>query len=158
MSPRTRTILAWVLFAVGTLVILVGSLTLWVRRQALDTDSWVKTSSQLLEDDDVRAALSVYIVDQLYANAEPQEVLEQQLPENLQGLAGPIAGALRQPAVEGDREGRPRDVPPGRRERALVVPDDVRLQVGPLGHEALDDVEEAPEPLARVQPGAEQQP
>jgi hypothetical protein len=101
MSPRTRTILAWVLFAVGTLVILVGSLTLWVRRQALDTDSWVKTSSQLLEDDDVRAALSVYIVDQLYANAEPQEVLEQQLPENLQGLAGPIAGALRQPAVEG---------------------------------------------------------
>jgi hypothetical protein len=101
MSPRTRTILAWVLFAVGTLVILVGSLTVWVRRQALDTDSWVKTSSNLLEDDDVRMALSVYIVDQLYANAEPQEVLEDQLPENLQGLAGPIAGALRQPAVEG---------------------------------------------------------
>jgi hypothetical protein len=101
VSPRTRTILAWVLFAVGTLVILVGSLTVWVRRQALDTDAWVKTSSQLLEDDDVRAALSVYIVDQLYANAEPQEVLEDQLPDNLQGLAGPIAGALRQPAVEG---------------------------------------------------------
>ena len=101
MSPRTRTILAWVLFAVGTLVILVGSLTVWVRRQALDTDSWVKTSSNLLEDDEVRMALSVYIVDQLYANAEPQEVLEDQLPENLQGLAGPIAGALRQPAVEG---------------------------------------------------------
>jgi hypothetical protein len=89
-----------VLFVLGTLVILVGSLTVWVRRQALDTDSWVKTSSNLLEDDDVREALSVYIVDQLYANAEPQEVLEGQLPENLQGLAGPIAGALRQPAVE----------------------------------------------------------
>ncbi|MGH7357320.1 MAG: hypothetical protein ACREJR_00735 [Candidatus Rokuibacteriota bacterium] len=101
MSPRARTILVWVLFALGTLVILVGSLTLWVRRQALDTDSWVKTSSNLLEDDDVREALSVYIVDQLYANAEPQEVLEEQLPDNLQGLAGPIAGALRQPAVEG---------------------------------------------------------
>jgi hypothetical protein len=101
VSPRTRTILAWVLFAVGTLVILVGSLTLWVRRQALDTDAWVRTSANLLEDEDVREALSVYIVDQLYANAEPQEVLEQQLPDNLQGLAGPIAGALRQPAVEG---------------------------------------------------------
>jgi hypothetical protein len=101
MSPRTRTILAWVLFAVGTLVILVGSLTVWVRRQALDTDAWVKTSANLLEDDEVRAALSVYIVDQLYANAEPEQVLEDQLPDNLQGLAGPIAGALRQPAVEG---------------------------------------------------------
>ena len=96
-----RTILAWVLVALGTLVIFVGSLTVWVRRQALDTDSWVKTSSQLLEDDDVRAALSVYIVDQLYANADPQGTLEARLPTNLQGLAGPIAGALRQPAVEG---------------------------------------------------------
>ncbi len=101
MSPRTRSILAWVLFALGTLVILVGSLTLWVKRQALDTDAWVDTSSQLLEDDEVRMALSVYIVDQLYASADPQAVLEERLPTNLQGLAGPIAGALRQPAVEG---------------------------------------------------------
>ena len=101
MSPRTRRILVWVLFALGTLVIFVGSLTLWVKRQALDTDAWVDTSSQLLEDDQVRQALSVYIVDQLYANADPQAVLQEQLPENLQGLAGPIAGALRQPAVEG---------------------------------------------------------
>jgi hypothetical protein len=100
VSPRTRTILAWVLFVLGTLVILVGSLTVWVKRQALDTDAWVETSSNLLENDEVREALSVYIVDQLYANAEPQEVLEAQLPDNLQGLAGPIAGALRQPAVE----------------------------------------------------------
>ncbi len=101
VSPRTRTILAWVLFVLGTLVILVGSLAVWVKRQALDTEAWVETSTNLLENDEVREALSVYIVDQLYANAEPQEVLEAQLPENLQGLAGPIAGALRQPAVEG---------------------------------------------------------
>jgi hypothetical protein len=101
VSPRMRTILVWVLLGLGTLVIFVGSLTVWVRRQALDTDSWVKTSSELLEDDDVRAALSVYIVDQLYAYADPQATLEARLPTNLQGLAGPIAGALRQPAVEG---------------------------------------------------------
>ena len=101
VSPRTRTILVWVLFALGTLVIFVGSLTVWVKRQALDTDAWVDTSTNLLENDEVRQALSVYIVDQLYANADPQGVLEERLPENLQGLAGPIAGALRQPAVEG---------------------------------------------------------
>jgi hypothetical protein len=101
VSPRTRTILAWTLFVVGTLVIFISSLTLWVKRQALDTDAWVDTSSNLLENDEVRQALSVYIVDQLYASADPQEVLEERLPTNLQGLAGPIAGALRQPAVEG---------------------------------------------------------
>jgi hypothetical protein len=100
MSARNRTILVWVLLVLGTLVVFVGSLTLWVKRQALDTDSWVNTSSALLEDDEVRGALSIYIVDELYANLDPQETLEDQLPENLQGLAGPIAGALRQPAVE----------------------------------------------------------
>jgi hypothetical protein len=101
VSPRTRSILAWVLFVIGTLVVFVGSLTVWVKRQALDTDAWVNTSSNLLEDDQVRQALSVYIVDQLYANADPQQVLEDRLPENLQGLAGPLAGALRQPAIDG---------------------------------------------------------
>ena len=102
VSPRTRTILAWVLFALGTLVIFVGSLTVWVRRQALDTDCLGPGRARsVLENDEVRAALSVYIVDQLYANADPQAALEQRLPTNLQGLAGPIAGALRQPAVEG---------------------------------------------------------
>jgi hypothetical protein len=101
VSARNRTILVWVLLVLGTVVVLVGSLTVWVKRQALDTDSWVDTSTRLLEDDDVRGAISIYIVDELYANLDPQETLEDQLPENLQGLAGPIAGALRQPAVEG---------------------------------------------------------
>lgn len=101
VSPRTRSILVGALFALGTLVVLVGSLTVWVNRQALDTDAWVKTSANLLENDQVRETLSVYIVDQLYASADPQEVLEERLPTNLQGLAGPLAGALRQPAVEG---------------------------------------------------------
>jgi hypothetical protein len=100
MSARNRTILVWVLLVLGTVVVLVGSLTLWVKRQALDTDSWVNTSNRLLEDDDVRGAVSIYIVDELYSNLDPQGTLEDQLPENLQGLAGPIAGALRQPAVE----------------------------------------------------------
>lgn len=98
MSPRTRGIVVWTLFALGTLVVLVGSLTVWVDRQALDTDAWVDTSTQLLEDDDVRQALSLYIVDQLYTELDPAAVLEDRLPENLQGLAGPLAGALRDPA------------------------------------------------------------
>ena len=96
-----RTIAAWVLLALGTLIVFVGSLTVWVKRQALDTDAWVDTSANLLQDDDVRLALSTYIVDQLYTYADPQGLLADELPTNLQGLAPTIAGALRQPAVEG---------------------------------------------------------
>jgi hypothetical protein len=100
MSPRTRAILAWVLLGLGVLILLVGSLTVWVKRQALDTDAWVDTSTQLLDDDEVRGALSVYIVDQLYRNVDVEARLEQQLPPDYGGLAGPIAGAIRPPAEQ----------------------------------------------------------
>jgi hypothetical protein len=99
VSSRTRSILAWVLLVLGTLILLVGSLTVWVKRQALDTDSWVDVSSELLEDDEVRQALSVYIVDQLYTNVDVEARIEQRLPPDLGGLAAPISGALR-PASE----------------------------------------------------------
>ena len=98
-SRRWRSILAWVLLGLGTLILLVGSLTVWVERQALDTDAWVDVSSELLEDDEVREALSVYIVDQLYSNGDVEARLEQRLPPDLGGLAAPISGALR-PASE----------------------------------------------------------
>ena len=100
LSPRTRAILAWGLLGLGTLILLVGSLAVWVKRQALDTDAWVETSTQLLEDDEIRAALSVYIVDQLYENVDVEARLEQRLPPNLDGLAAPVAGALREPAEQ----------------------------------------------------------
>ena len=60
MSPRTRSILAWSLLGLGALILLVGSLTVWVKRQALDTDAWVATSTEFLEDDEIRAAFSIY--------------------------------------------------------------------------------------------------
>src|SRR5512132_820345 len=98
LSPRTHALLAWGLLGLGTLILLVGSLTVWVKRQALDTDAWVDTSSQFLEDDEIRAALSVYIVDQLYTNVDVEARLEQRLPPDLDGLAAPAAGFLREPA------------------------------------------------------------
>jgi hypothetical protein len=99
LSPRTHSILAFVLLVLGALILLVGSLTVWVKRQALDTDAWVDASAELLEDDKVREALSVYIVDQLYTNVDVEARLQQRLPPDLGGLAAPIAGGLR-PASE----------------------------------------------------------
>ena len=99
MSPRTRAILAWSLLVLGALILFVGSLTVWVKRQALDTDAWVATSTEFLEDDEIRGALSVYIVDQLYENVDVEARLEQRLPPDLDGLAAPAAGAFREPAV-----------------------------------------------------------
>jgi hypothetical protein len=98
-TTRHHTGLVWTLIVLATVIALVSSLTVWVKRQALDTDSWVRASSALLQDDQVRQALSVYVVDQLYDKGNVAEQLQQSLPPALAPLAGPLTGALRGPAV-----------------------------------------------------------
>ncbi|MGZ4594629.1 MAG: hypothetical protein ACXV3C_12250 [Actinomycetes bacterium] len=97
---KRRNGLVWTLIVLAAVIALVSSLTVWVKRQALDTDAWTKASNELLQNDQVREALSVYIVDQLYTNGDVSGRLQQDLPPNLAGLAGPLAGALRAPAVD----------------------------------------------------------
>jgi hypothetical protein len=70
-----------------------------VKRQALSTENWTNTSSQLLENDEIRNAISVYLVDQVYENVDVTEALQQRLPPQTKGLAAPLAGALQPLAV-----------------------------------------------------------
>ena len=86
---------ALVLVALGTLSAFLAIAALWVNRQALDTDNWTDTSSELLEDPAIRTALSGYLVDQLYANVDVAGEIRTALPQRAQPLAEPAAGALR---------------------------------------------------------------
>jgi hypothetical protein len=89
----------WVLVALAALIGLIASLNVWVKRQALSTDNWTQASGQLLENDKIRGALSVYLVDQLYQNVDVPKALEQRLPPQAKPLAAPIAAGLQQVAV-----------------------------------------------------------
>jgi hypothetical protein len=88
------------LVVVGGLAGVLAILAVWVSRQALETDQWTKTSSELLQDQAVQAAVSGYLVDQLYANVDVAAELRAALPERAQPLAAPAAGALRNAAEE----------------------------------------------------------
>jgi hypothetical protein len=88
------------LLVVATLVAILGMTAIWVQRQVLDREEWVETSVDLLEDEDVREALGVYLIDEVYANVDVAGELEQRLPDRLQPLAEPAAGALRRAAEE----------------------------------------------------------
>jgi len=68
------------------------------QRQALETDNWVDTSEQLLENEPIRDALALFLVDRLYNSAEVEQRLEQVLPPRLQRLAGPAAAGLEEVA------------------------------------------------------------
>ena len=81
---------------VGTLLWTAFGLGLWAKRQALETDNWVDTSADLLEDEQIRSALGVFIVDRLYDSEAVQDRLEEALPPRLDGLAGPAAAGLKE--------------------------------------------------------------
>ncbi len=98
------------LIVVASIIALVAALNVWVKRQVLDTNNWTTTSSSLLENDEIRGALSVYLVNQLYTNVDVQARIQQRLPEQLKGLAAPLAAASRGAATNGVDEllSRPR--------------------------------------------------
>jgi hypothetical protein len=99
LSARRRAVI-WILIVLASVIALVSVLTAWVDRQMLDTQSWSEASAELIEDPEVRDALSVYLVDQLYTNVDVAANLEARLPDNLDRLAEPLAGALRQPTTD----------------------------------------------------------
>ena len=68
------------LIVVGAIVAFLAVFSIWANRQLLETDNWVETSSELLEDEEIRGQLSNFMVDTIYANVNVQGELEQALP------------------------------------------------------------------------------
>jgi hypothetical protein len=87
-----------VLLVLATLLWTVGIVAVWAQRQVLDTQNWVETSDRLLENEQIRAALSTAILQRVYASAPVETKLRESLPPNLQPLAAPLAAALREVA------------------------------------------------------------
>lgn len=95
---RQRRGSVYALIAFASVLALLATLAIWANRQALETDTWTDTSTELLEDEDIREAVAGFMVDELFANVNVQAELQQGLPPRLQRLAGPLAGALRSAA------------------------------------------------------------
>ena len=92
---RNRAIAVWSLVGLATLLLLVGSLTVWVKRQALDTDAWVNASGELLANDEIRGQLSIFLIDSLFESTDATGRIAETLPAERRGLAPLISGALR---------------------------------------------------------------
>jgi len=89
------------LVVLATLLAIVTTVTTWTRSQALDTDQWVEVSGELLNEPQVQQALSLYLTNELFTTVDIAGELQSLLPDNLSGLAGPLAGALRGPTTDG---------------------------------------------------------
>lgn len=91
--------IAYALVGVACLLTLVVSMSVWVNRQLLDTNTWVDQSSKMLQNEDVRHALALRMVDAAYSRGDVEQRIEERLPAQLKGIAPQIAGALRPAAI-----------------------------------------------------------
>lgn len=89
-----------VLLCLGAILTVLAVISIWAERQLLDTDEWVETSSELLQDEEIQVAVQGFLVEELFANIDVQTQLAAALPPRAQPLAGPLTGALRQFAGE----------------------------------------------------------
>jgi hypothetical protein len=94
-SSMGRMVLVRVLVVVGALFAVLSLLAGYVRYQALDTDTVEETAGQLIADQEIRDQIAATLVDQLFANVDIEAALQQRLPPDQQGLAGPLAGVAR---------------------------------------------------------------
>jgi hypothetical protein len=109
-ASRGRLITARLLAIIGLLVGAIALFAAYVNWQLFDTGTFEDTAAELIANEEIRTQVSARLVDELYANVDVKDEIAAQLPEDYQGFAGPLAGALRQ---LGDRAayellGRPR--------------------------------------------------
>src|SRR3954468_6012986 len=87
--------LALGLVAVATLLAFGALLAIWVNRQALNTDNWTRTSTELLAQPVIRDQLANRLSDELFASVDVEGALRDALPGRADLLAAPAASALR---------------------------------------------------------------
>ena len=95
---RRAVVLALVVAA--TVVALASVLAVWVQRQVLDTDVYVRASAAMLDDPAVRTAVANYAVDEVYRRVDVEAELEDVLPNDADRFADLAAAALRPAAYQ----------------------------------------------------------
>jgi hypothetical protein len=96
---RARRRVALALIVVASLLSFLAIFAVWANRQLLNTDNWTETSSELLENDDIRTQIANFLVTEVYANVDVQAELEKAFSQLLQpatasALSGPAASGL----------------------------------------------------------------
>lgn len=88
-------LLARILVVLGAILAVLSLIAGYVRFQALDTGTVENTAGDLIADPEIRNQVAATLVDQLYSNVDVEGTLNERLPADQKGLAGPIAGAIR---------------------------------------------------------------
>ena len=98
---RGRRIFVNSLIGLTTLLLVLAMFSVYANRLLFNPDNWSTTSTKLLQNSNVRSTTAGYLTDQLYSNVNVAQVIGSKLPAQLQPLASPVAGALRNVVEQG---------------------------------------------------------
>jgi hypothetical protein len=99
-QTRGRSAAMWIVLVIAGLLLLLSSFAVWINRVALNTGVFTDTSSELLDDPQIRSAIANRAVDELFANVDVQAEVKGQLPSGYKSLSGPAAAGLRQASYQ----------------------------------------------------------
>jgi hypothetical protein len=99
-APHSRRWLIDTIFACAVVVGVFSTLAVWINRQVLNTNSWTNTSSQLLADPKIEAAVGGALVNDLFSSVNVSAEIKGVLPSQLAGLAAPATAGLRALAIQ----------------------------------------------------------
>lgn len=85
----------------ASVVAVLAIFAVWADRQLLDEGAWDTTSSELIQNGEVRSQVAGFLVDELVAGLDVEALLEAALPPQAAGLAGPGTIAVREAAERG---------------------------------------------------------
>jgi hypothetical protein len=94
-QKRSRRGPIYALIVAASLLGFLAVFAIWAERQLLETDTWVETSSELLEDDEIRTVVADFMVDELFTAVDVEAQLQVALPPRAQPAAGILAGGAR---------------------------------------------------------------
>jgi len=80
-APRFKgqRVVSGVLLALGLLVLLMATLTVWIETTVLNTDEFVDTVGPLIEDPEVTDAIARTLTEQIFADVDTEEILSEEL-------------------------------------------------------------------------------
>ncbi|UDY35359.1 hypothetical protein [Dermatobacter hominis] len=86
---------SWVLIVVGSLLVPVSVLSVWLNRTVTDTDRYVETVAPLIRDHDIQRAIQTRLETALYDQVDLEAEVQQVLPDRATLLAAPITAGLK---------------------------------------------------------------
>jgi hypothetical protein len=81
--------------------LLLASVGLWVNNTVFNSERFSSTVEKTLDDPEINAALSRYLVNQLMDNLDIEDSISNILPDELEGLSPVLVGAVRNVVEEG---------------------------------------------------------